>query len=332
MTDLLPPNATPEERALSMATARMGLPDTALGIDTLWSPRHCPEELLPWLAWAQAVDVWDADWPVETKRRVIEVSISIRRRAGTVWAVREAIKAAGYADARLTEGLGILRHDGNQLRDGTETYAAGNRWAEFELKVDLGETEGITAASTATLLRLLYTTKPAGRHLRAVNHTATIEDVASADETDSAHINMPVEDDAHFGACHNGAILRNQAIILDPASVLRNGQWQHNGEQYRTGLSVYRQVIPTGVKYDNERDVFAFGTVTADFEQRWEQLPLMRDGRATRAGERVRDMETGIRLTDVCAGVLKWLACHNGRFSRKGAFIRSGALTESLTM
>ena len=164
MSDLLPPNATPQERALSMATARMGLPDTALGIDTLWNPRKCPEALLPWLAWALAVDVWDADWPLATKRRVIEISISIRRLAGTVWAVRQALIAAGYADARLIEGL-----QAEPDSDGNPAH-----WAEFDLEVDLDVTKDVTTASTATLLRLLHNAKPASRHLRQIKQLTRI--------------------------------------------------------------------------------------------------------------------------------------------------------------
>jgi phage tail P2-like protein len=196
MSDLLPPNATPEERALSKATARIGLPDTALGIDTLWRPWDCPEELLPWLAWALAVDVWDAGWDVATKRRVIAASIPLRRRAGTVWAVMEALKAAGYADALLTEG-------------------SSGHWAEFDLEVDLGETEGVATASRATLLRLLYNSKPASRHLRTIRHTATVEDEVGITDGYSITAIMETFDNALFVARHDGRHRRDGSLRYD---------------------------------------------------------------------------------------------------------------------
>jgi len=199
MTDLLPPNATPEERALTAASARLGLPDTALLIDTLWSPWDCPETLLPWLAWALAVDVWDAGWDVETKRRVIAFSFALRRRAGTVWAVREALKASGLADARLTECVG--------------------HWAGFDLEVDLGETTSVTAVSTATLLRLLYNAKPASRHLRSRNYAILISDeFGAAEDVFAARINAAFEDMAHFGVRHNGLILRDGTRAYENAA------------------------------------------------------------------------------------------------------------------
>jgi len=198
MTDLLPPNATPEERALSIATARLGLPETALGIDTLWNPWECPEDLLPWLAWALDVDVWDAGWSAETKRRVIAFSISLRRRAGTVWAVREALKASGYADALLTES------------------PAGAHWAEFDLEVDIRETDGISPASIALLLRVIHNAKPVSRHLRTVRHVVAVtDDVSIADVGITATAGLDMLDSAVFGARHNGSLKYNRTILHD---------------------------------------------------------------------------------------------------------------------
>nr|WP_170294914.1 phage tail protein I [Roseospira navarrensis] len=68
---LLPPNATPLERAADTATgARVQAVDFAPMLG-LWDPWRCPAALLPWLAWACSVDVWDDTWPVATQRRVI---------------------------------------------------------------------------------------------------------------------------------------------------------------------------------------------------------------------------------------------------------------------
>lgn len=92
MPDLLPPNATPQERALSLATDR--LPDVP--IRTLWSPQTCPEAQLPWLAWALSVDEWDSTWPVETKRQVIAASVEQHRQKGTIGALRRALQKLGY--------------------------------------------------------------------------------------------------------------------------------------------------------------------------------------------------------------------------------------------
>ncbi len=92
MNDLLPPNATSQERAISLATGRA----VPVPIKTLWSPQTCPEGVLPWLAWALSVDDWDATWTVERKRQAVAESIEVHRHKGTIGALRRALEQLGY--------------------------------------------------------------------------------------------------------------------------------------------------------------------------------------------------------------------------------------------
>lgn len=93
MPDLLPSNATPQELALERSTARVGAVDVPVG--DLWNPQTCPVSLLPWLAWALSVDVWDDTWSESVKRAQIQNSISIHRRKGTVKAVKDVVASFG---------------------------------------------------------------------------------------------------------------------------------------------------------------------------------------------------------------------------------------------
>ncbi len=93
MSDLLPPNATLPERAISLSAARVG--DVATPLRPLWNPATCPLETLPWLAWAFSVDTWDTNWPEATKRTVVASSIATHRRKGTVQAVKSSLSALG---------------------------------------------------------------------------------------------------------------------------------------------------------------------------------------------------------------------------------------------
>ena len=95
MNDLLPFNANAHERALSLATARVG----SVSIDPIrdqWNPWACPLETLPWLAWALAVTPWNPQWTEGQKRSAIAVSLSIHRQRGTIGAVKQALAALGY--------------------------------------------------------------------------------------------------------------------------------------------------------------------------------------------------------------------------------------------
>lgn len=93
MPDLLPPNATPFERAFAQAAV---YPPLEQPIKTLWNPQTCPEAHLPWLAWALSVDEWDAAWPAEMKRQAVAGSIEQHRKKGTVGALRRALQQLGY--------------------------------------------------------------------------------------------------------------------------------------------------------------------------------------------------------------------------------------------
>lgn len=93
MSSLLPNNATPQEVALDLATARIGNVDVP--IRTLWDPENCPADILPWLAWALSIDVWDNSAPVAVKREIVRQSLEVHRRKGTVGAVKRALAATG---------------------------------------------------------------------------------------------------------------------------------------------------------------------------------------------------------------------------------------------
>lgn len=89
MTSLLPINATPQEVALDLTTARIA--DVEVPTRSIWSPQDCPADLLPWLAWAFSVDRWDSDWSVEQKRGIVAAAVRVHRRKGTPAAVKEVV-------------------------------------------------------------------------------------------------------------------------------------------------------------------------------------------------------------------------------------------------
>lgn len=91
---LLPPNATPQERALSLATARMA--DIAVPIASLWRAGECPAVLLPWLAWAMSVEEeWSLCVTEADQRALIGRALDLHRHKGTAWAMRHALEVFG---------------------------------------------------------------------------------------------------------------------------------------------------------------------------------------------------------------------------------------------
>lgn len=100
MSDLLPSNASSQERAIADATERVGnVPAT---VRNVWNADTCPSDLLAWLAWAFSVDEWDPNWTDDQKRGAIKYSIGVHRHKGTIGAVRKALAAIGV-DAVVQE-------------------------------------------------------------------------------------------------------------------------------------------------------------------------------------------------------------------------------------
>ena len=93
MPELLPENATHFERELAGLSAQLDAIDPVV-IESLWDAWRCPTALLPWLAWALSVDVWEDSWPETVKRQAIADSPDYHRIKGTVQAVTSALALA----------------------------------------------------------------------------------------------------------------------------------------------------------------------------------------------------------------------------------------------
>ena len=79
--DLLPPNATEYELALSRTLSRIS--DIDIDYSSLKDADRCPAKLLPLLAYDTGVDYWDNDWPEDIKRRVIKGTPEAKQLYGT---------------------------------------------------------------------------------------------------------------------------------------------------------------------------------------------------------------------------------------------------------
>jgi phage tail P2-like protein len=156
---LLPPSATPQERALEEATYRMA--DIPVAIRDTWNPCTCPTHLLPWLAWAFSVDEWDARWSEEAQRETIRNATTVHRHKGTIWSIKKAISDAGYADSTLLEGNGNNRYDGTQAHNGYILHGDPSAWAAYRFVLS----RPITNEQARQVRRILAYTAPARCHL-----------------------------------------------------------------------------------------------------------------------------------------------------------------------
>lgn len=101
LSGVLPSNATRYIRDLAIEVERLLDLDVDT-IRTLWNPHDCPEEMLPYLAWALSVDIWDPSWNLLKKRSVVASAFCDHRIKGTRAGLERYL---GYVDATLIQCL-----------------------------------------------------------------------------------------------------------------------------------------------------------------------------------------------------------------------------------
>ncbi|KFA59046.1 Phage tail fiber [Gilliamella apicola] len=142
---LLPPSATQFEKNLSQAM----ICDLPIHLRSLWDPKTCPFELLPYLAWQYSVDRWDEKWPEQTKRKVIAEAFEIHKLKGTKEAIRRAVEPFGYL-------INVIEWWQNNKTPGT-------------FAIEIGISKGITDESYQELSRIIDDVKPVSRHLSGLS-------------------------------------------------------------------------------------------------------------------------------------------------------------------
>jgi len=96
---LLPDNQTAFEEAADLTGARIA--DLPIGLRKLVQPHQIPSSHLPWLAWGLSVDLWDKDWPEETKRARMARALPFHAIKGTQTAIAEALAVMGAEAQRF---------------------------------------------------------------------------------------------------------------------------------------------------------------------------------------------------------------------------------------
>lgn len=143
----------------------------------------------------------------EQKRAVIKQSIELKRYAGTVWAIKQAMLSVGYEDAVITEGI--------------DTGDPDTDWARFRIDSVLGDTVGIDGVSQSNLAKLIREYKPARSKLEGIGYSIAIldllgdgltKDVLKDDLSMTYEAPDLDEDLGYFARFHDGTYLRDGSI------------------------------------------------------------------------------------------------------------------------
>lgn len=160
------------------------------------------------------VEGWNLAGTDTARRSLLKKAIDLHRHKGTPWAVEEALRATGFSGAEVREGAGICVHDAELAHNGRGTYASGNRWAVFDIEIDLGEHAGIDPASRARIRETVNAWKNARSHLRALSWRASLADETRAVDSGVRLVARPACADARpWGyPLHNGFIRYDNGI------------------------------------------------------------------------------------------------------------------------
>lgn len=113
-------------------------------------------DVLGFKGWIMAVTDHD-------KRSLIKRAISLHKKAGTPFAIRQAVEAVGFEDVQVVEHVGIT-FDGEYDWDGAVFFSGGG-WATFRVKVTLPDDREMLAADLFNLQQLIGVWKNARSHL-----------------------------------------------------------------------------------------------------------------------------------------------------------------------
>lgn len=143
---------------------------------------------------------------VDDQRKLIKKAIELHRYKGTVYGVKEAMKAVGFADAVIVE------------------HVSGH-WANFSVNL-LNAGYGITAETIANLIKMINEYKNTRSNLVLVNMDLLVEDEMafndlSGTDYDEADINENFESDDNLIMSNN---------LLYDGSGDYDGSYDHSGD------------------------------------------------------------------------------------------------------
>jgi hypothetical protein len=137
LAHILPPSATEYERTLADQVNR--LLDLNIPIRELWNPWTCPADMLPYLAWALSVDIWDSFWDDTKKRVVIANAIKHHRIKGTLAAIETYLGLIGSTVIKATTPPAKIFSGPSLTREQREKWLEGlpqvRVWQQYETSV-----------------------------------------------------------------------------------------------------------------------------------------------------------------------------------------------------
>lgn len=168
MSNLLPAHYTEREHNLELiGSAVFDRIMSSLWNGRLHDPMTCDARFLRTVGKHYGVEYWWQDISEEDHRNLIKNFPMIKRRRGTLWAVKQALFVID-PNGRVIEGDFQNRRDGSVLRDGSIQRGYSTHWAQF---VVIASRAMINAQATQ-LRALIESVAPVRSELIRIDYTA----------------------------------------------------------------------------------------------------------------------------------------------------------------
>lgn len=232
MTDprhqILPPLLLPDPTSQAWAEASARLQELDLAPLLVYLVDHVPAALLPILAeqFKTPPALWVLAETEDERRQLVKRTLSIMKKKGTPWAIREALKAAGFTDVQILERLQPTLRNGTVRRNrAIQRYGPeANLWAHYRVLVDLGNSKGLDAGKAALVRAGIESMAPLRSVLQSLRFGATV--ATSAGVAEDVQLGVRV----HFHDVVGGLVRRD-------GSIRRNGRCRR-GHQGDAGATV----------------------------------------------------------------------------------------------
>lgn len=177
-------------------------------------------DALPYLAEQFHALGWEG-WALTTneaeRRELIKRAVELHRYKGTVWAIKNAVKAVGFDGAEVIEHVGF-DYNGQQLFNGTNNYTGGE-WATFRVKIVLPSTRPLTADDITRIRSMVLEYKNARSHLVDMTFVIVFDEKVLVNED---QLDLLVGDDPTdtltYGLNYNGVGTHNGVYLYDQSN------------------------------------------------------------------------------------------------------------------
>lgn len=205
-------------------------------------------EALPHLAAQFGVTGYDG-WLLCTtddeRRALIKKAFQLHRYKGTPWAVKEVIKAVGYADVEVQEHFPTRRHDGSYNHDRSDYYGSPvGQWALFRVMVDLGEDKGLTATAADLIKGGINAYKNARSWLQHHGFRSRLTDQVPVAEGFTLRIRQTsISDSLLYTGRYDGTLRHDGSLAhddrTDKATLTIRYRTLHNGLRTHNASTLY---------------------------------------------------------------------------------------------